>query len=95
MVEVELPEDQAQRLRVAGEIANQMARELGVELDRDAAERMAEVAAVDLAAAKTEMEKLASYVGETKRINAQRCGRAGGHGARLCRLGARRFARGE
>lgn len=71
VVQVELPEDQAQRLRVAGELANQMARELGDELDRDAAERMAEVAAVDLAAAKTEMEKLASYVGETKRINAQ------------------------
>ena len=70
VVGVELPDDPATRLRLAGELAGQMARELGVELDGDAAEEMAEVASVELAAAKTEMEKLAAYVGERKRITA-------------------------
>jgi DNA polymerase-3 subunit delta len=68
VVAVELPEDPAPRRRLAGEMASQMARELGVEMDREAAARMAEVASAELAAAKTEMEKLASYVGERKRI---------------------------
>lgn len=70
VVAVELPDDPAARLRLAGELSAEMARELGVELDRDAAEEMAEVASVELAAAKTEMEKLAAYVGERKRITA-------------------------
>jgi DNA polymerase-3 subunit delta len=70
VVAVELPDEEAPRLRLAGQMANQMARELGVELDRDAAARMAEVASAELAAAKTEMEKLAAYVGERKRITA-------------------------
>ncbi|HYB61724.1 MAG TPA: DNA polymerase III subunit delta [Methylomirabilota bacterium] len=70
VVAVELPDDPAARVRLAGELSVEMARELGVELDRDAAEEMAEVASVELAAAKTEMDKLAAYVGERKRITA-------------------------
>jgi len=70
VVGVELPEDSAPRLRIAGEMAKQMARDLGIELDLEAAARMAEVASAELAAAKTEMEKLAAYVGDRKRITA-------------------------
>ncbi|MGO9642242.1 MAG: DNA polymerase III subunit delta [Candidatus Acidiferrales bacterium] len=70
VVSVELPEEPATRLRLAGELVGQMARELGVELDSDAAEEMAEVASIELSAARTEMEKLAAYAGERKRISA-------------------------
>src|SRR6202158_4138265 len=45
-----------------------MARELGVELDPDAAEELAEILNGELAAIRTELEKLAAYVGGRRRI---------------------------
>ena len=45
-----------------------LARELGVEIDRDAAEQIAELLNGELARIRMELEKLATFVGERKRI---------------------------
>jgi DNA polymerase-3 subunit delta len=45
-----------------------MARELGVELDREAAAELAEILNGDLAGIRTELEKLSTYVGDRRRI---------------------------
>jgi DNA polymerase-3 subunit delta len=46
----------------------EMAKEAGVTLDKDAAEELTELAGADLAAARTEISKLATYAGDRKRI---------------------------
>jgi len=56
----ELPERISQTAAMAGE----MAREARVRLDPDAAEALAEITNADLASMRTEIEKLATYVGE-------------------------------
>jgi DNA polymerase III subunit delta len=73
VVAVALPEatdarSAAERAAVAGAMAAQMARELGVELEPAAAAELAEAAAGSLARIRTELEKLATYVGERRRI---------------------------
>jgi DNA polymerase-3 subunit delta len=68
VVSVELSSDPAERARLAGPLAFEMARELGVELERDAAEELLEILNAELASIRSELEKLAAYVGDRRRI---------------------------
>jgi DNA polymerase-3 subunit delta len=68
VVEVALSDKPEQRAQLAAPIALEMAREQGVELDRDAAQELAEILNGDLAAIRSELEKIAAYVGDRKRI---------------------------
>jgi DNA polymerase-3 subunit delta len=68
VVGLELPEEPEARARAAGAILMQMAKDAGVTLEKDAAEELTELAGADLAAARTEISKLATYAGERKRI---------------------------
>jgi DNA polymerase-3 subunit delta len=52
------------------EMTLRMAREFGVEIERDAAEQLAESLNGELGRVRMELEKLATYVGESKRITA-------------------------
>ncbi len=67
-VSVELSDDPVERARLAGPLALEMARELGVELERDAAEELSEILNGELAAIRTEIEKLAAYAGDRRKI---------------------------
>ena len=67
-VSVELSEDPAERTKLAVPLALEMARELGVELERDAAEELSEILNGELASIRTEIEKLSSYAGERRKI---------------------------
>lgn len=69
-VSVELSENPEERIRLAEPISLEMAREVGVELDREAAEELCEMLNGELAAIRTEIEKLAAYVGERGKITA-------------------------
>jgi DNA polymerase-3 subunit delta len=68
VVGLELPEEPQARARAAGAILMEMAKDAGVTLDKDAAEELTELAGADLAAARTEISKLATYAGDRKRI---------------------------
>jgi DNA polymerase-3 subunit delta len=68
VVAVELSNDPAERAKLAGAFAFEMARELGVELERDAAEELSEIFNGELAAIRTELEKLTAYVGDRRRV---------------------------
>lgn len=60
----ELPE----RVGVAAVMAMEMARDLGVQMDREAAQWLAESTNAGLARMRTEIEKLATYAGDRERI---------------------------
>jgi DNA polymerase III subunit delta len=68
VVATELPEELPDRARIAVPLAKEMARELGVALDADAAEELVDMLNGELAAIHTELEKLATYVGAKGRI---------------------------
>jgi DNA polymerase-3 subunit delta len=68
VVAVELSDDPTERAKLAGPLALEMARELKVELDRGVAEELAEILNGELATIRTELEKLAAYVGDRHRI---------------------------
>src|SRR6266404_4534117 len=68
VVAVELSDDPTERAKLAGPLAFEMARELGVEIDRDAALELAEILNGELAGIRTELEKLAAYAGDRRRI---------------------------
>jgi DNA polymerase-3 subunit delta len=68
VVAVELSEKPEERVKLAGPLAFEMARELGVELDHEAAAELAEILNGELAAIRTEIEKLATYAGDRRRI---------------------------
>ncbi len=73
VVSAELPGDDRrggdkQKLKVAVALALEMARECGVEIERPAAERLADVLECDLARIRTELEKLACYAGDKQNI---------------------------
>lgn len=55
-------------MRAAAQIVPGMAREIGVEVDRDAVEELVEILNGELAHIRTELQKLALYVGDRKRI---------------------------
>ena len=67
-VSVELSNDPGERTRLALPLAFEMARELGVDLERDAAEELCEILNGQLASIHTEIEKLAAYAGERRKI---------------------------
>jgi DNA polymerase-3 subunit delta len=68
VVEVGLGENAGDRLAAAVVLARTIAREEGAEFDKGAAEDLAEFVSADLMRLKTEIVKLATYVGEKKRI---------------------------
>jgi DNA polymerase III subunit delta len=68
VVDCEPSEDMSVRLGLAVTMAAEMARELKVELDSDAAQALAENANAGLARIRTELEKLATFTGDRKRI---------------------------
>lgn len=68
VVEVGLGENQEQREAAAVALAQSMAREQNVQFEKGAAEDLAEMVAADLMRLRTEIEKLATYVGEKKLI---------------------------
>jgi DNA polymerase-3 subunit delta len=67
-VDCEPSEDMDVRLGLAVTMAAEMAGELKVQLEPDAAQALAENTNAGLARIKTELEKLATYVGDCKRI---------------------------
>jgi DNA polymerase III subunit delta len=71
VVEVGLGDNAEQREAAAVTLAQSMARERGVQFEKGAAEDLAEMVAADLLRLQTEIEKLATYVGEKKLIMRQ------------------------
>ena len=67
-VAVGLPEDPVERTKLAVPIVLEMARELGVEVDGEVAEELAEILNGELASIRTELEKLAAYAGDRRKI---------------------------
>jgi DNA polymerase-3 subunit delta len=67
-VAVELSDDPAERTKLAVPLAFEMARELGVEVDREVAEQLSEILNGELASIHTELEKLAAYAGGRRKI---------------------------
>jgi DNA polymerase-3 subunit delta len=67
-VQAALSDNPEVRARMVSEMAQQMAGELGVELEAEAAADLADLVNGELTRARTELEKLAAYVGERKRI---------------------------
>jgi DNA polymerase-3 subunit delta len=68
VVEVGLGDNAEQRLATAAEMARSMAKEEGVSFEKGAAEDLAEFVSADLQRLKTEISKLATYLGERKQI---------------------------
>lgn len=68
VVDVGLGENAAERQAAAVALARVVGRDEGVEFDKGAAEDLAESVAADLLRLKTEIQKLATYAGEKKRI---------------------------
>jgi DNA polymerase-3 subunit delta len=67
-VSVELSADPAERSRLAVPLSLDMAKELGVTLDREAAEELCDLLNGELAAINTELEKLSAYAGDRRKI---------------------------
>ena len=67
-VSVELSTDPAERARLAVPLSMQMAKELGAVLEPDAAEELCDILNGELAAIRTELEKLSAYAGERRKI---------------------------
>jgi DNA polymerase-3 subunit delta len=68
VVKLDLGADEGSRVAVAADMAQQMAKEMKVELDQDAGDELAELLNGELAGIHVELEKLATYVGDRKRI---------------------------
>src|SRR5579862_2969616 len=67
-VSVALSDEPAQRARLAEPISYEMARELGVTLDPEAAEELCDILNGELASIRTELEKLSAYAGDRRQI---------------------------
>lgn len=67
-VSVALSDDPDERIRLAVPVSLEIARELGVELDRNAAEELCDMLNGELATIRTEIEKLAAYAGDRRKI---------------------------
>ena len=68
VVDVELSTDPLRRAELAAPLAVEMAREMGVRLDQEAAAELADALNGDLQAMRTELEKLATYAGQSRHI---------------------------
>ena len=71
VIEVGLSGDQDQREAAALAFARSLAKEYAIEFEKGAAEDLAEFVAADLMRLKTEIEKLATYIGQRKIIRRQ------------------------
>ena len=67
-VSVELSKEPGERVRLAAAFALDIAAQLGVQLDQGAADELCDTLNGELEAIHTELEKLAAYAGERKRI---------------------------
>jgi DNA polymerase III subunit delta len=67
-VSVELSADPAERASLAVPLALEMAKELGANLEGDAAEELCDILNGELAAIRTDLEKLSAYVGDRRKI---------------------------
>jgi len=67
-VSVELSTDPAERARLAVPLSLEMAKELGATLEPNAAEELCDILNGELAAIRTELEKLSAYAGERRKI---------------------------
>jgi DNA polymerase-3 subunit delta len=67
-VSVELSEDPDERARLAVPIAQEIAGELGATLEPDAADELCDTLNGELAAIRTELEKLSAYAGDRRKI---------------------------
>ena len=67
-VSVELSADPAERARLAVPLALEMAKELGANLEGDAAEELCDILNGELAAIRTDLEKLSAYAGDRRKI---------------------------
>jgi len=67
-VSVELSQDSAERARLAVPISQEIARELGATLEPDAADELCDTLNGELAAIRTELEKLSAYAGDRRKI---------------------------
>ena len=67
-VSVELSTDPAERSRLAAPLSLEMAKDLGVTLEPDAAEELCDALNGELAAIRTELEKLSTYAGDRQII---------------------------
>jgi DNA polymerase III subunit delta len=68
VVDVGASEDDEQRIAAAVGLAKALAKEQGIEFETGAAEDLAEFVSGDLMRLKTEVDKLATYAGERKRV---------------------------
>ena len=68
VVDVGANEDDEQRIAAAVGLAKALAKEQGIEFESGAAEDLAEFVSGDLMRLKTELDKLATYAGERKRV---------------------------
>jgi DNA polymerase-3 subunit delta len=68
VVEAEICQDPAERQTTAVALTLRMARDAGVEMDRDAAGELSEMLNAQPALIHAEVQKLATYVGERKRV---------------------------
>jgi DNA polymerase III subunit delta len=71
VVEVGLGENLDERVAAAVVLAKSLAKEQGIELEKGAAEDLAEFVSGDLMRLKTEVDKLATYAGERKIVKRQ------------------------
>ncbi len=67
-VSVELSTDPEERARLAVPISFEIAKELGATLEPDATEELCEILNGELAAIRTELEKLTAYAGDQRKI---------------------------
>ena len=71
VVEVGLGENLGERVAAAAVLAKSLAKEQGIELEKGAAEDLAEFVSGDLMRLKTEVDKLATYAGDRKAVKRQ------------------------
>jgi DNA polymerase-3 subunit delta len=69
VVDASLPNDPAERLRVASRLTRQMASQEKGAIEDDAAEELADLCNGDLAAIRAELAKLATYAGPDRKIS--------------------------
>jgi DNA polymerase III subunit delta len=67
-VSVELANNPAERSRLAVPLSLEMAKELGATLEPEAADELCDILNGELAAIRTELEKLSAYVGDRRKI---------------------------
>lgn len=68
VVNMEVPGETEEKRRLATSLASEMAKQMGAELDRDAAEELVEMLNANLMQIHSEIEKLVTYAGARKQI---------------------------